>query len=185
MTSMPSGQRAQLPVERRDRFTRQGLPDAEFGPLELVQVERVDWVTQFHEHVVGDVDDIVDGSDAGRMQPCGQPRRRGADTDVGQRKPCSAGRAPEPRSSPGNEMGFGDGVSRRRARGSKGCLNASATSRAMPRILRQSGRFAVISKSSTVSPGPSPWSGTVSIEASSNPHRVRAFQSRRAWLRPR
>jgi len=123
MTSMPSSACA-VARRRRDRFTRQGLPDAEFGPLELVQVERVDWVTQFHEHVVVTSTTLL----MARMpaacavrQPRGEgPTRTSASAAVVARA--------ERRASivTGNEMGFGDGVSRRRAVARR-VLNASAT----------------------------------------------------------
>ena len=46
------------------------------GPAELRDVERVHRMAQLEHHVVGDVDDVVDGPDAGGGEPIGQPGRR-------------------------------------------------------------------------------------------------------------
>ena len=51
-------------------------------PASRSQVERVHRVPQLEEHVVGDVDDVVDRADAGRGEPLGEPGGRRADADV-------------------------------------------------------------------------------------------------------
>ena len=56
-----------------------------WAPASSCKVERVHRLAQFEQHVVGDVDDVADRSDAGRLQARLHPRRRRADGHVGDR----------------------------------------------------------------------------------------------------
>ena len=53
-------------VERGDRFPFGRAADAQCVLAELVEIERVHRVAEFHQHVVGDVDERADRPDARR-----------------------------------------------------------------------------------------------------------------------
>ncbi len=71
-------------VERRHRLALGGGADDQRAVGDPVEVEGVQRLRGQQHHVVGDVDDVVDRALAGRRQPGLQPRRRGADLDVGE-----------------------------------------------------------------------------------------------------
>ena len=56
-------------VERRDALACRRAPDPDFAARELLEVERVHRLAELEQHVVGDVDDVVDGAYAGGLQP--------------------------------------------------------------------------------------------------------------------
>ena len=86
-------ERARLSVERHERLARPRAAHADFGPRQQTGVERMCRMPDLEHHVVGDVDDVVDGAHAGCLEPVGQPGRRWADADV-----CDGQRvAPAPR----------------------------------------------------------------------------------------
>ena len=153
----------QLPlhaIERRQPFAGARAADADFRSGQARDVEGVHGMTRFDHHVVGDVHDVVDRTDAGREQAIGQPRRRRSHFDVGQadRVPAAPGVADRHRN-----RGVARPIRRRPAGGVRSTSNAVAASRASPITLRQSGRLAVISKSMT----------SPSIDATSNPQPAR------------
>ena len=158
--SMPSSVRMRSPGARA-RMTSAPLRQ----PLE---VERVHRLSELEHHVVGDVDDVADRADAGGSQAIGQPLRRGPDGDLEHLRAVA-------RAEVGSLESHVD-PERCSARPDRppapSCPAAAAAaprwstaSRARPTWLRQSGRFAVISKSMT---GKSPGS----IDATSNPRRL-------------
>ena len=79
-------ERAVDAVERRDALAWRRAADANFAARELVEIERVHRLAELEQHVVGDVDDVVDGAHAGRLQPRREPGGRGRDGDVGDRR---------------------------------------------------------------------------------------------------
>ena len=76
-------ERAIEAIERPEAFSRGGAADTNFVPCELVEIERVHRLAELEQHVVGDVDDVVDRANAGGLQPRRQPGRRRRDGDVG------------------------------------------------------------------------------------------------------
>ena len=82
ITSMSGGELARLAVERLDRFAGRRRPHADLRAGELREVERVHRLSHLEQHVVGDVDDVADGTDAGGLQPRLHPRGRGPDRHV-------------------------------------------------------------------------------------------------------
>ena len=58
----PAQKLALLIVERGDLFAFAGLADDELCALELIEVEGVERLTTFEEHVIGHIDEVVDGS---------------------------------------------------------------------------------------------------------------------------
>ena len=71
-----------LVVDRLERLARPGLADDDLAAVKLRQIESVQRLAALHEHVVGDVHDVVDRGDAERRQPRDEPRRAGADLDA-------------------------------------------------------------------------------------------------------
>jgi 2-keto-3-deoxy-L-rhamnonate aldolase RhmA len=69
-----SAERAKHAVERTDRLARSGAPNHDPTLVHLVQVECVEGLTQLMEHVVGGIDDVVDGPCADRAKAAPQPR---------------------------------------------------------------------------------------------------------------
>ena len=126
------------------RLADDDLPAGEPG-----QIEGVQRLAALHQHVVGDVDDVVDRADADRGQPLDQPRRAGPDLDAAHRRgPCSAGIGRDSRSRTFASSAI-DGrcaPAARRRESSAGGRTARPTSRAMPMWPRQSGRLLVTSR---------------------------------------
>jgi hypothetical protein len=107
------GQRTLLAVERCQALAGLGQPHADLAPAEPRLIEGVHRVAELEQHVVGDVDQVVDGAHAGRRETPLHPLGRGADLHVGQRAAVAAaprgivdddaevvaeaGRAPAPR----------------------------------------------------------------------------------------
>ena len=60
MTSMSRIERARLAVERGDRLAGPGAAHDDGRPASVAQIERVHRVAELEQHVVGDVDDVVD-----------------------------------------------------------------------------------------------------------------------------
>ena len=83
MTSISGSSARSTPssVVMRSPGRRTANPDFPAG--ELLEVERVHRLSELEQHVVGDVDDVVDRAHAGGLQPRRQPGRRGPDGDVG------------------------------------------------------------------------------------------------------
>ncbi len=52
-----------------------GAADDDAGTGEAVEVEGVERLVAFEEHVVGDVDDVADGTEAGLREPLREPGR--------------------------------------------------------------------------------------------------------------
>ncbi len=117
---------------------------------QLGQIEGVQRLAAFHQHVVGDVDHVVDRGDADRRQPIDQPRRGSARPSRREsRGPCSAGIAAGCRSRTCASSSTGVAPvarARPRAASARG-PTAPTTSRAMPMCPRQSGRLLVTSRS--------------------------------------
>ena len=80
------GQRPVLAIQGTEALARAGAPDTQLPTTQPVEVEGVHRVPQLEQHVVGHVDDVVDGSDAGRLEAPRQPRGRRADRDLGDRR---------------------------------------------------------------------------------------------------
>ena len=55
-------------VERRDALARCRAANPDFAARELLEVERVHRLAELEQHVVGDVDDVVDGTHTGGLQ---------------------------------------------------------------------------------------------------------------------
>ena len=79
-------QRAIDAIKRCDAFARHGAADPNFAPRELLEIERVHRLAELEQHVVGDVDDVVDRTHACGVQPRCEPCRRGSDGHVGDRR---------------------------------------------------------------------------------------------------
>ena len=75
-------ERALDAVERLQRLAGGRAPDHEPAAAEPRQVERVHRLAHLQHHVVGDVDDVVDGADAGGFEALGEPGGRGPDAHV-------------------------------------------------------------------------------------------------------
>ncbi len=76
------GELARLSIEGLDRFASLRRPHANLRAGQFREVERVHRMSHLEQHVVGDVDDVADGTDAGGLQPCLHPRGRGPDGHV-------------------------------------------------------------------------------------------------------
>ena len=91
-----------LMVDGLERFAAAAAARTTISPpVELGQIEGVQRLAALHQHVVGDVDDVVDRRDADRRQPRGPATR--ARPDLARREspgPCSAGRARGSRARP-------------------------------------------------------------------------------------
>ena len=79
MTSMSSAERALLAVERLDRLAGPRAADDDRRAAKPRQIERVHRMPELEQHVVGDVDDVADRTDAARRQPRLHPVGRRAD----------------------------------------------------------------------------------------------------------
>ena len=79
----------QLPldaVQGADAFSFPRAPDSQLAACEPVEIERVHGVAELDQHVVRDVDDVVDRTDFGRFEPRRHPRRRRADRHLRHRR---------------------------------------------------------------------------------------------------
>ena len=76
-------ERAHLPVERGDPLTRPRAPHHDPPPGHLIVVEGVQRLAQLPHHVVRDVDQVIDRTEAHGAQPLGEPWRRGPDRQAG------------------------------------------------------------------------------------------------------
>ena len=74
-------QRVFLAVEREDFFAFLGAADGD-AALEFIEVESVQVLAHLHHHIVGDIDDVVDGAEADAFEAGFQPSRAGADFDA-------------------------------------------------------------------------------------------------------
>ena len=126
------------------------LPSGDF-----TEVERVQRLSEFEHHVVGRIDDVVERAHPAQFEPAPEPRGRRPDLDSGHRERGVAraqdrARRSKPKSKPARCRTTR--ANSRRAAGARAAwrANNAATSRARPRIDRQSPRFGVISTSSTV-----------------------------------
>src|SRR5439155_22284201 len=75
----------QLPIERLHFFTRPPGPNDDGGLAtrtlrQLVVIERVQRLSPFQHHVIGNVHDVVDGPHAGVSEPALHPARRRNDS---------------------------------------------------------------------------------------------------------
>ena len=68
-------ERTHLAVERLDRFTGLRLPDHDGAATKLGEVEGVHRLSEFEQHVVGDVNDVADRADAAGGEAVLQPLR--------------------------------------------------------------------------------------------------------------
>ena len=73
-------------VEGPNRFPGPRAADPQLAACEPVEVERVHRLAQLDHHVIRDVDDVVDGPDAGRFEPRRHPGRRRSDCHLGHRR---------------------------------------------------------------------------------------------------
>ena len=62
-------------VERPQRLTRFGPPDDDLFTSDAVQIESVEGLAHFQEHIIGDVHDVVDGPHSGRAEAELHPQR--------------------------------------------------------------------------------------------------------------
>ena len=60
-------------------FAVGGGADVDFAFGEAGFVEGVEGLAHFHHHVVGDIDDVIDGADADRLEAGAEPVGAGAD----------------------------------------------------------------------------------------------------------
>ena len=100
-------------------------------------------LAEFEHHVLGDVDQQADRTDAAAAQTFGHPHRRlarGVDASI--TRPTNRGHPPPP-SSAHREASRRSGRHRRGAGGASAARAAGATSNAMPRTLKQSARLGV------------------------------------------
>ena len=75
ITSMSPASARDLTVERRQALARRSATDPEVWAGQPRQIERVQRMPGLEQHVVGDVDDVVDAANAGGVQPRDQPRQ--------------------------------------------------------------------------------------------------------------
>ena len=66
-------------VDGQERFALAGLADDDSSALQTGQVEGVQRLAALHQHIVRDVDDVVDRRDADRRQAIDQPGRARAE----------------------------------------------------------------------------------------------------------
>ncbi len=109
-------ERARLPVERRELLARARAAHADLRPAELLDVERVHRMAHLEHHVVGDVDDVVDGPDADGREPRREPGGRRPDADIRARQRVAATAGVADRDGHGRRPGRRDrlAVARRR-----------------------------------------------------------------------
>ena len=69
MTSISGSSARSRPSSVLMRSPVSGAADTNFTSRELVEVERVHRLAELEQHVVGDVDDVVDRANAGGLQP--------------------------------------------------------------------------------------------------------------------
>ena len=70
-----------LAVEREDLFAFLGAADGD-AALEFIEVKGVQALAHLHHHIVGDIDDVVDGAEADAFEAGFQPSWAGADFDA-------------------------------------------------------------------------------------------------------
>ena len=70
------------PVERLECFFLARPADNQASTSQTIEIERVHRLTELEHHVVGHVDDVVDGPDTSRLESLGQPARGRADTNI-------------------------------------------------------------------------------------------------------
>ena len=68
MTSMSARQLAVLAVERAEPLARARRPRPQLAAGEALEIEGVHRLPELQQHVVGDVDDVVDRADAGGLR---------------------------------------------------------------------------------------------------------------------
>ena len=118
-------------VERPDRLARRGPAGAQLALGQPRQIVGVDRVAGLEQHVVGDVDDVVDAADAAGGEAAGEPGRRRPDRHVGEaggepraqrRRPRSSRAADRPPTGGRRTAAPPDGsaAARRRARRPRG-----------------------------------------------------------------
>ena len=153
MTSI-SGSSARVDaVERRRDVRPPGAADHQRPAVETIEIERVHRLPELEHHVVGDVHDVADRPHAGRLETFRQPARRRPDRHLEHLRAVARAELAvfeadlelRWRRAPGAPAAGRASISGRRS----GRPQIVAASRAMPTWLRQSGRFAVISKSMT------------------------------------
>ena len=70
-----------LAVEREDFFAFFGAADGD-ATLEFIEVKGVQALAHLHHHIVGDIDDVVDGAEADAFETAFEPSGAGADFDT-------------------------------------------------------------------------------------------------------
>ncbi len=76
-------ERALLAVERDDLFALGGVADDDLGAGEFLRVEGVHGLAVFEHHIVADIDDVVDRTQADGGEAALDPLGRGADLHAG------------------------------------------------------------------------------------------------------
>ena len=71
------GQDVFLVINRLKFFIRPGTSDHDLLPMQFRQIERMQRLTAFHQHVIGDVDNVIDRSDPDGFQSFDYPCRTG------------------------------------------------------------------------------------------------------------
>ena len=86
-------------VERPEDFAWTRAANHEPALGEPIEIERVHRLSELEQHVVRDVDDVVDGPDASGFQPFGEPGGGGPHADLEHLRAVARTAARDPRSS--------------------------------------------------------------------------------------
>ena len=149
ITHMPGSKRVRLVIDGLEQLAGPRLADDDLRPGQLGEIERVQRLTAFHHHIVGDVHDVVDRPRS-RSSPADPPATAGSARPArrGARGPCSGehscGHSMATLVSPspaGRPLRAGASGTQRPV------CQRTETSRATPMCPRQSGRLLVTSRS--------------------------------------
>src|SRR5207248_3231816 len=70
-------------VERLDQFFTPGFSDDDCAACDVLEIEGVHRLAEAEQHVIGDINNVVDGSRAHRLQSANEPVGTGADLETG------------------------------------------------------------------------------------------------------
>ena len=68
-------------IDRLQFFVRPGSTNNDLFSLQFLQIKSMQWLTAFHQHIIGNVDQIINRRDTDCFQPIDQPGGTGTNLD--------------------------------------------------------------------------------------------------------